>query len=688
MIVYTQGQSLTLIDEALPPPPPPPSLTPTVRLQSFTGVGDNLPVLAFWRWCTYERYDRMQSLVTLPATGGQLRMIAVKHYSGESMAVGAVTVTVTLTPINADGSFGAPIVAAPYTPSPTASSINVPMPTLPAGKWYRLTAVAGSWQVPAWYAYVPGGALPAFMPVVRANWEMMHLPVGNTYTAADAVVPAVFNPTTQPYPARVFENTTATPSRAACVETQLVIGRAVDGYRPAKASATTRAPEGGAYSAWPAGVDGLTTSFNRQAYFYGDLIGDIGPMLPLADGPRGRGAVFAPQHLQMGRNGKVIFTDNWRLGRIDPDGTVHTMVGHHVPVGTTPTLWTDSPRNFALAGDWSAVTGALGLRECWGVAIDLRTVASDPAGVPINGELPHIGLGPVMYLPDRWHNRILRVQFNGGGDAAFALFGNRDRDAPAKVTEWKTVSEPWDCVTDGGNQLIVSERGASRIAVYNLDTGALVTSWPMPAATPSPEGLYFQDGVVYYACVKTEADGHVSAGAIRKRVLATGVDTLFKTLTTPWIIDDNSRFAKIAVSDGTFGPRGMVGLATWSGNGYGYPLLFTPAGAQVAGSVFPGQPEGGPGLYWKGVGYPSAVGFGLGRMVVGGAQEGVRVISKAQPTDANVTAGYLAGRSDYYARGYKLTNGDDGFGYYGVALPWGVSANIDEYLTKHGHVRT
>ena len=40
-----------------------------------------------------------------------------------------------------------------------------------------------------------------------------------------------------------------------------------------------------------------------------------------------------------------------------------------------------------------------------------------------------------------------------------------------------------------------------------------------------------------------------------------------------YIINGNSRFMKIAVSDGSFGPRGMIAYTTWSNSNHGYPNL-------------------------------------------------------------------------------------------------------------------
>lgn len=679
--VYRGSSVVEVIDTApvvIPPPPPPPPVVVanvTINRQTLTPTGNYIPALAFFRWTTIDRYQRFQSLLTLNPAGDSLRMIGIKLFDGGTIAVGSAPINVVMTPVNgATGAFGTPIALPPFTPAPTATSVFVPTPALAPG-WYRCTATAGTWQVPAFYVYVPGGALPSVMPVMRANWELEH-PWDGAYRAADCIVPTTYAPVTVPYPARTFPALTGYPTRSTCVETQLVPCRAADVYRPVRAAANAQQPEGGSYSPRPAGVAGLVTSFNRQCYFYFDMIGREVPILPLLDGPRGVGTVNGAQHLQVGRNGKVYFADNYRIGRIDVDGTITTLVGWR---HKTPTLWTDTPADLELVGDWSAVPGPKSINECWGMAWDARTLATDPAAAPIGGEQPHV-TGPTLYFPDRNHNRVLK-----------ATFSATVRNAPAVVTLFKVCAEPWECVSDGANRLFVSERAANRIAIYNMDDGALLGTISMPSGFPYPEGLYYWNGTLYYACVSMNADGSLSGGQIRKRTDA-GVDTLFVALTTPWLVDGNSRFAKIAVStDGTFGPPGLLALSTWSGNGYSYPLLFRPDGSNYNSnnSQWPGDdPNGGPGLPWhRGSAYSTASAFGQGRFVCSTMQEGIRVISKALPTDVNLaTAGYNAGRADYLARGFNLAYGDDGWSFNGVQ-PWGVTSDIDQYMSAQGHIK-
>lgn len=646
--------SLTVTVAASPP------VASTINLQSFTGGASGVPLLAFWRWCSLQRYDRFQTLVTSPGTGGSIRMVAVQLFNGTQLALGATTVTVTMTPVEG----GAPIVLPPVTPSPTAKELTVTHPAVASG-WYRLTATAPGWQVPAWYLYVPGGALPARMPVVKANWEFLHPPAGtpaNTFIAADVMVPATFAPMLQPLAVRQYPDTAAIPTRANTVEEHLVPLRPEDVYRPAIAAANAAEPEGGAASARLPGVAGLSVAFNKQAYFEANVIGADTVSLPLLDGPRGRGTVFCAQHLQFGRVGQLYFADNFRVGRIEPDGSLRTLFGRRHRA--TPTLWTDTPEDLESVGDWSGVAGAKYPNEMWGMAWSIPSTATDPAASPIGGEQPHV-TGPVLFVPDRQHGRILR-----------ATFSPTDRLAPPVMAEWKASAEPWDCVTDGANTLFVSEWAANRIASYDINTGALLASFPVT----HPEGLFYQDGALYY--------GSLASKSIRKRTAA-GADTLAWDLSSPIVIDGNSRYVKFCLSDGSFGPRGMAAVVTWSVIGYGYPQLFKTDGTKVSDSLYPGQAASGPGLPWHiSSNYQTAVAIGHGRMAISGVQEGIRLQSKALPTDVTLPTAYFSGRDEYKRLGYRLTNGDNGFGHYGLPLPWGVSANIDVYLTAHGYTRT
>ena len=387
--------------------------------------------------------------------------------------------------------------------------------------------------------------------------------------------------------------------------------------------------------------------------------------------------------LQVGRNGGVYFTDSWRFGRISAEGEVTTLAGyrHRGTARHTSTPASD----VELVGDWSAIQESRrGFHELWGMAWDARTLLTNEAATPIpnNGilEKPHT-TGPVAFVSDTQNNRICKIAFDGASHAT-----------PAKVTEFLTgLADPWDVVC-GGGVLYVSERNAHRIAAYDAITGAYIRTVVQgaPLATldrtrvakrnagvtldqvraepcVSPEGLYLQDDWLYF--------GSLVQQQVRRVHLTTGV--LEVAMTPSFGI--NSRFIKLAVSDGTFYPKGYVFVCNWDVFAYGRPQGLN-VGLNAAGY--------GPGVPWETLGYPSAVAVGLGRLVCAASTEGIHVISKALPTDAVITeTRWKAAVADYNARGLRLSHGPGGWGYYGLGLPWGVSAEVDFYLSAHGHAR-
>jgi hypothetical protein len=73
-------------------------------------------------------------------------------------------------------------------------------------------------------------------------------------------------------------------------------------------------------------------------------------------------------------------------------------------------------------------------------------------------------------------------------------------------------------------------------------------------------------------------------------------------------------------------------------------------------------------------------------MLFGTAEEGLHVVSQALPTDPVIDMkAYQAGMDQWQAKGYQLTHGPAGYGYYGLPLPWGVSPEIDYFLKANLH---
>jgi hypothetical protein len=74
-------------------------------------------------------------------------------------------------------------------------------------------------------------------------------------------------------------------------------------------------------------------------------------------------------------------------------------------------------------------------------------------------------------------------------------------------------------------------------------------------------------------------------------------------------------------------------------------------------------------------------------LVLGGVVEGVLMITQRQAGDQEFSAAAAAGENEYKTRGLDLLHGENGFGFYALPLPWGVSTNIDAFLLANGHTR-
>ena len=67
--------------------------------------------------------------------------------------------------------------------------------------------------------------------------------------------------------------------------------------------------------------------------------------------------------------------------------------------------------------------------------------------------------------------------------------------------------------------------------------------------------------------------------------------------------------------------------------------------------------------------------------------EGVKLISKSMPGDRPMSAAALRGQVEYRQKSLHMVHGENGFGYYDLPLPWGVSADIDAFLEFNGHTK-
>jgi hypothetical protein len=187
----------------------------------------------------------------------------------------------------------------------------------------------------------------------------------------------------------------------------------------------------------------------------------------------------------------------------------------------------------------------------------------------------------------------------------------------------------------------------------------------------APEGLFFQDGWLYFT---SKAQAEVR----RVRRDGTGLEVV-----RPVRIDGNSKFAKLALGDGTWAPRGTTATWTWSNAHFGGPEVVAPDGTAI--TLWYSLPMGGSGDWTVHSGYGTAGFISNGRLVNFNMLDGCYEVRRRLPGDRVETPAVVAGRAEYYARYLYLLHGPDGFGFYGQPLPWGLTANIDAYLVFCGH---
>jgi len=608
-------------------------------------------MVVFTTWHQSSRYERFQRLVVLTGESATI------PFHGENFAAGGalrplLSRSYTLRVDGTDTSTAA--VAA----GQTAGEFSLDVSKLTPG-WHHFDILGGSIETcPRWFMYVSrGGSASTTVPVTSGSYDVAH---GGTKHFV-ALLPAGLKPTAQPLAARECPSFSEALPPAQLFRENLVPARGGNINRPNR------------------NKDGIVSTFNRQAYFWSDLIRKH-PPLALLDGPRNVGTLMMPTTVLVTRQGGAYFADPWRVGRVAPDGTITTRAGYrHKDMPS----YHDGPQEMELVGDWSAIpTARRGFHEIWGLAWDVASLTLDSSAALINGERPHVS-GPRLFVADSQNDRVCLLSFP-----------HNTHDAPV-VTEFLTgLADPWDVACVDG-VLYVAERRAHRIAAYDSRTGAFLrvvvsgtalasvdiyrrvhrlAALDLIRAQPcvAPEGLFHQDGWLYFAA---KANGQV-----RRVNLATGE---VQVVCEP-ALDNNSQFVKIALSDGTFGPRGTVFSWTWSIANFGMPEAHLPNGTRWVYNGFDHLSRGKGGK-WDALGYACAGGIGLGRLFCGSSQEGLAQISKALPTDpAPDMKKFRLGMDSYVGHGYNLIHGQDGYGYHGLALPWGQSPEIDYYLEWNG----
>lgn len=624
------------------------------------------------------RYDRFQKRCVVSGARASLTATTNNFAAGGSRVPFGAALPLTLT------FDGKAVASKTVAATDTLATFDVDLAPLAEG-WYQ-TSVTGldeTWSVLDYAVYVLKGAsaIPqSKMPVISGSYTMMFPAVAGDYHHHIAWVPAQYVPTILPLPARECPPFSTPPTKAGCVFTQLVHGGSGDTYRPVKTK------------------DGVLLTANLQPYDFFNFQQPL-PIFPLLDGPRGRGTLACPTHLEVGRAaptaaegnnlgpiGNTYFCDPWRVGKVRASGEVVTLAGwRHRNV---PQYWEDPP-TAELVGDWSAIPEARrGFNELWGMA--WRVYPTDYAAAPIPAERnlrPHTQ-GVEAFVADQ-----RRVMPNGIGRIVKLKFSPTSHSAPPVVTELN--GDGWNqCfdVVSYGDTLYASDRMGHRIRVLAMDDGRVLDEWPVRM----PEGLFLHerdDGMWLYYSTATRSGAAERGGiidfAIRRRHLLTKEDVLVcNKVTAPelgYYVNGNTLLFKIAVSDGTFGPRGMVGICTWSNSYHGYPLLVDGETGKLINWL--GATQGQKGLTEVGQTYTSAVGFGNGRMVWGSACDGLFQASQALPSDSVWPVTVTDGAREWKRRGYLLTHGYYGMGHYGLPLPWGVAPEIDTFLQYHGHTK-
>ena len=404
----------------------------------------------------------------------QVNVFTCNFTTGGTKVPFGVDTTLTLT---LDGKA---VATAAVKAADTAVTFDVNIAGLAEG-WYlaSVTGLDRSWSVLDYGVYVRKGAVaqPQCMDAGDHRQSRTYFRGGSALSAGMGTaqvradhgsVPAAAN-------SRICRRCRL---RKDVVITSLAVPRPGDLYRPALTK------------------EGVWTTANLENYFYSDFEQPT-PKLPMLDGPRGRGSIIAPVHLEVGSaapggalRGNVYFIESWRVGKVTPDGTVVTLAGYrHKDMAS---YWED-PTSAELVGDWSSIPPERrGFAQPWGMAWDPRTLVINEQAAPIpseDNEKPHV-LGPALYISDTYRNRVVKLEYS-----AIA------HGVPPKVTEFVTgLNQPWDVIAVG-TQLYVSDRMNNAIKVFDMDTAALVKTIPVV----QPEGMALLDGWLYYASVKSKS---------------------------------------------------------------------------------------------------------------------------------------------------------------------------------------
>lgn len=658
------------------PPVEPPAPEPSARPAAIVKPINRAAALVFRDWVVRGgRYSRWQEVARLTDGGVTILANATALDAGGGV-LGLQSDSYTLT---IDGN---PVSTASVTPGAKVDlSFSFDPVTIPSG-WHVMDIVPASGAetcvpMPALVPPRDGDPLPEWMPVWNGGYEV----AVSGHPARIDWAPAQFAPTELPLAPREYTPFDTALHRSNLSIAQIVPARSGYIHRPVMTA------------------EGVLASANVQWYTVGDFVAKT-PRVPLLDGPRGRGLVGFPSHIQIGVGtfsadpssapmNNLYVAHPWGVVRVSDSGHITTLFGLRHP--GIASYWED-PSNVELVGDFTQADN-LAPHEIWGFAWDSASLVVDTTHPPIPSELgrqPHAGTGPFMAVADSQNDRLLGVQFDP-----------KAHGIPPVVTVIARLQDPW-MVVEWGDSWIVSERKAHRIvqiskatseiervivqgqALAAIDHSRLVqrlAALDVLRAEPcvAPEGLDVWGDWLYFTSI-AQRD-------VRRVHLVTGE----LQIVVPNVATSRNFFLNLAVSkDGTFGPPGTMFVTDWQVTNFGFPLAYLPDGSAWSLTTYSGSASipVGPGGVFESFGYSAAVGVRAGRMVFGGAGEGLIELRRTPPGMPAVNGGlYNQGATRWVADGLHLRYGPNGWGYHGEPLPWGYSPETDYCLTVHGHAQ-
>jgi hypothetical protein len=643
---------------APPPAPPPPPPAPPTEFPTVTKHLLNLSrVVCFEQWSTADRYNRYEMLLRVSGSA-EVRFHAVNFAGGGSpldLGVGTYKLLVD----------GAQVATCDVPSGTRVGTFRFSTAGLAHGRHVAaLVPLAGETapEMDLWVDHGEAAYQQDFIPVRNGTFEVAL--GGQQYMTA--LIPADRKPDPKGWP--------IAPRKA--VPFTHFAG-------PAELHSTMLLPANSPMDRPSLTKEGFLVGAGQQAYIWTNTT-EVIPDLPRHDGPRGLGLVHGLTFMRFDRHGGIYGLDSHSIVRISPDGTVKRRAGfvHDYP----PSYYAD-PQKLRRLGHWDMPIEQAQFRHPWGFAWDPSTLVLDEVTDPIDGEQPHLS-GPVMYVANTGMRRIDKVQFNP-----------RDREEPA-ITAHVTNVDAWFCGVWNG-ALIVADRNKSTVSAYDLvipnkllsvihqgpqtatfnpDNWLALTSHPlsMSRAYPGiahPEGGDILDDELFLG---TWSQGQVRALNLKDGRVRTHVQDVTRGSGADYVQ------VSVAQEDG-FGPRGSLVTASWTVTHFGAPQLFKPDGTPWGFARFSYAPVGKGGQGWDTLSYSSAACIGKHGLAYCGAGEGVRLITLAQAGDVEVDhERYRAGRIAYAARGLNLTHGQLGMSVYGYPPPFGLSADIDYFLSVNG----